>query len=90
MVTSIKNKTLPPSQNNKKQKSECLYKGEFWMDSNVKEIRSFVIRKLLKVRRQDRAVRDLDPYRKGYADALAMVQSFIDRVIVNRKVDEHV
>ena len=60
------------------------------MDSNVKEIRSFVIRKLLKVRRQDRAVLDLDPYRKGYADALAMVQSFIDRVIVNRKVDEHV
>ena len=60
------------------------------MDSNVKEIRSFVIRKLLKVRRQDRAARDLDPYRKGYADALAMVQSFIDRVILNRKVDEHV
>lgn len=56
----------------------------------MKEIRSFVIRKLLKVRRKDRAVRDLDPYRKGYADALAMVQSFIDRVIVNRKVDEHV
>lgn len=58
------------------------------MDSDVKKIRSFVIKKLLKIRKLDREIQDLDPYRKGFADALAMVQSYIDRAIINRKAVE--
>lgn len=54
------------------------------MDSDVKKIRSFLVRKLHAAQRTMRRRGDWpDPYRKGFIDGLAMVQSFIDRAITN-------
>lgn len=56
------------------------------MGSDVKRIRDFLLRKLTAAQRTIRRNGGgPDPYRKGFIDALAMVQSFIDKVIVNQK-----
>lgn len=50
------------------------------MDSRVRDIRSFAVRKMDAAKRSMRREKIFpDPYRRGFIDALAMVQSYIDR-----------
>lgn len=60
------------------------------MDSDVKEIRSFLVRKLHAAQRTMKKERAYpDPYRRGFIDGLAMVQSYIDKVIINKEKIDH-
>lgn len=50
------------------------------MSSDIRKIRQFVCRKLDAARRTlKRRPASIDLYRKGFIDALSMVQSFIDK-----------
>lgn len=53
------------------------------MDSNVRKIRSFLIRKMTATKRSMKRDDFPDSYRQGFIDGLAMVQSFIDKVIMS-------
>lgn len=59
------------------------------MDSDIREIRRFVVRKMDAARRSMKRDKSFpDPYRRGFIDALAMVQSFIDRATVKEVKNE--
>ena len=63
------------------------------MDSKVKNVRGFVVSKLMAARRtMKREEVDNqnfpDPYRRGFCEALAMVQSYIDKVAAKEVPDE--
>lgn len=59
------------------------------MDSKVRDIRSFAVRKMDAAKRSMRREKSFpDPYRRGFIDALAMVQSYIDRKVNQEDSDE--
>ena len=59
------------------------------MDSNVRRIRSFLIRKMTATQRSLKHEPFPDPYRRGYIEGLSMVQSFIDKVIVKEEDEKN-
>lgn len=61
------------------------------MSFDVKRIRDFLLRKLTAAQKAiRRSGGGPDPYRKGYIDALAMVQSFIDKNVAVKEEDFNV